>query len=63
MESPLNLEGHLNCITGLIVMEIMLNVLILPIDGASAVEGLQSMRLPRLVFVNSLCETNSTLTQ
>ena len=63
MESPLNLEWHPNCITGLIVMKILLNVLILPIDGASAVEGLLSMGLPRLVFVNSLCETNNTLTQ
>ena len=63
MESPLNLEGHSNCITGSIVMEILLIVLILPIDGASALEGLHSMVLSRLVFVNSLCETYSTLTQ
>ena len=63
IESPLNLEGHPNCITGSIVMEILLNVLFLPIDGASAVEGLRSTGLPRLVFVNSSCETTSTLPQ
>ena len=63
MELPLNLEGHPNCITDSIFMEILLNVLILPIDGASAVEGLRSTGLPRQVFVNSLCETISKLTQ
>ena len=45
----LNLEGHPNCTTSSIVMLIFLNRYILPIGGASAVEGLQSMRLPRLV--------------
>ena len=38
----LNLEGHLNCITGLGVTAILVNGLILPICGASAVEGLLS---------------------
>ena len=36
----LNLEGHLNRITRSRVMAILLNVWILPIGGASAVEGL-----------------------
>ena len=36
----LNLEGHLNCITGSRVTAILLNGWILPIGGASAVEGL-----------------------
>ena len=38
----LNLEGHLNCITGSRVTAIFLNGWILPIGGASAVEGLLS---------------------
>ena len=38
----LNFEGHQNCTTGSIVMAILLNGLILPIGGASAVEGLLS---------------------
>ena len=38
----LRLEGHLNHITGSRVMAILLNGLILPIGGASAVEGLLS---------------------
>ena len=38
----LNLEGHQYRITGLRGMAILLNGLILPIDGASAVEGLLS---------------------
>ena len=36
----LNLEGHLNCITASRVTVILLNWWILPIGGASAVEGL-----------------------
>ena len=45
----LNLEGHLNCITGSRLTAILLNGWILPIGGASAVEGLQSTGLPHLV--------------
>ena len=45
----LNLEGHPNCITGSRVTAILLNGLILPIDGASSVEGLRLTGLPRLV--------------
>ena len=37
-----NLEGHLNRITGSRVTAILLNGWILPIGGASAVEGLLS---------------------
>ena len=46
----LNPEGHPNCITGSRVTAIFLNGWILPISGASAVEGLQSTGLPRLVY-------------
>ena len=46
----LNLKGHLNCITGSEVTAILLNGWILPIGGTSAVEGLRSTGLPRLVF-------------
>ena len=42
----LNLKGHLNPITGSRVTPILLNGWILPIGGASAVEGLQSTGLP-----------------
>ena len=42
----LNLEGHLNRITGSRVPAILLNGWILPIVGASAVEGLLSMGPP-----------------
>ena len=45
----LNIEGHPNCITGSRVNAIFLNGWILPIDGVSLVEGLQSTGLPRLV--------------
>ena len=38
----LNLEGHLNRITGFRVTAIFLNVWCFPIGGASAVEGLLS---------------------
>ena len=47
----LNPEGHQNRIRGSKVTAILLKGWILPIGGASAVEGLQSTRLPRLVFV------------
>ena len=42
-----NLE-HYNRITGSRVMALLLNGLILPIGGASAVEGLYQRGLPRL---------------
>ena len=44
----INLEGHPNYITGSRVTAILLNGWILPMEVA--VEGLQSTRLPRLVF-------------
>ena len=44
----LNLEGHPNRITGSTVMASLLNGCILPIGGASAVEGLQSTWLSRI---------------
>ena len=37
-----NMEGHPNCINGSRVRAILLNGWILPIDGASAVEGMLS---------------------
>ena len=46
----LNPEGHQNPINGSKVTTILLKERILPIGGASAVEGLQSTGLPRLVF-------------
>ena len=42
----LNLEGHPNCRTGSRVTAVLLNCWILPIVGASAVEGLRSKGLP-----------------
>ena len=45
----LNLEGHPNRTTGSRVTAVLLNGLILPIGGASVVEGLRSTGLPRLV--------------
>ena len=45
----LYLKGHPICITGSRVTEIWLNGWILPIGGASAVKGVQSTGLPRLV--------------
>ena len=47
----LNPEGHPNPINGSIVTTILLNVWILPIGGASAVDGLQSTGIPRLVYI------------
>ena len=43
-------EGHQNPINGSKVRAILLKGWILLISGASAVEGLQSTGLPRLVF-------------
>ena len=43
----LNFKGHPNRITG---SRVLLNGWILPIRGASAVEGLRSTELPSLVF-------------
>ena len=45
----LNLEGHPNRITGSRFTAIWLNGWILPIGGATLVEGLRPMGLPRLV--------------
>ena len=46
----LNLKEHQNGITGSNVTAILLKGCILPIGGASAVEGLRSMRLSLLVI-------------
>ena len=46
----LNLKGHPNCITGSRITAILLNGWNLPIGGASALEGLRSTALPRLVY-------------
>ena len=45
----LNPEGHQNPISGSKVTAILVKGWILPIGGASAVEGLRTTRLPRLV--------------
>ena len=47
----LNPEGHQNRISSSTVMAILLKGLILPIGGASLVEGLRSTGLPCLVFI------------
>ena len=52
-EEVVNLKGHQNTISGAKVMAILLNGGILPIGGASAVEGLLSTRLPH--FFLALC--------
>ena len=49
LKEILNLDGHPNRNTGTEVTAILLNRWILPIGGASAVEGLRSTELPRLV--------------
>ena len=49
-KETLNFEEHQKCITGSRVTAIFLVGWILDIGGASAVEGLPSTRLPRLVF-------------
>ena len=51
MKTFLNPEGHQNRITGTKVTAILLKGWILPIGGASAVEGLRSMALPRLILI------------
>ena len=48
----LNLKGHKICITASKVMAILLFGWILPIGGASVVEGLQSTGLPCLMTNN-----------
>ena len=53
-EEILNLEGHQNCITGSKVTAILLNWWILLFGGASAVDGLQSSGLPRLVSFENM---------
>ena len=45
----INLERHPNRTTGSRVTAVLLNGWIFPIGGASAVEGLRSTGLPRLV--------------
>ena len=52
----LNLKGHSNHFTGSRVTAILLNGWISPIGGASAVDGLRSMGLPRLVYNKSWVE-------
>ena len=59
LKNILNLEGHPNRITGSRVKAILLNWWILPIGGFSAVEGLQSTGLPRLVYEHSQNKLNS----
>ena len=66
----LNPERNLNRISGLKVTAMLLEGWILPIGGASLVEGLRSTGLPRLVYNNAglfLCRlfsgiVSSTLT-
>ena len=50
IETFLNAKGHQNPINGSKVTAVLLKGWILPFGGASAVKGLQSMWLPRLVF-------------
>ena len=50
IQNFLNSEGHQNPISGSKVTAILLQGWILPIGQASAVEGLRSTGLPRLVF-------------
>ena len=52
LKDILNLEGTPNPITTSRVIAIFLNGWILPLGGASSVEGLRSMRLPCLVYKN-----------
>ena len=49
----LNLKGHLNDITVSRVLTILLNGQMLPFVGASAVEGLGSTGIPRIVLLQS----------
>ena len=48
----LNLKGHQNPIIGSKVTAVLLKGWVLPIGGASAVEGLRSTGLPRLVLMS-----------
>ena len=57
-----NPEGHQNCISGSKVTAILLKEWIFPIGGASAVEGLRSPGLPRLVLVHVSFQTVKTTT-
>ena len=45
-----NFEGHQHCTTGSRITAILLNGWTLPIGGASAVDGLRSTGLLRLVY-------------
>ena len=54
----LNPKGHQNLINGSKVTAILLKGWISPVGGASAVEGLRSTGLPRLVFSKFLALTN-----
>ena len=56
-ENILNFEGHQNRMTGSGVTAILLYGWILPIGGASSVEGLRSTGLPRLVFTEMKIES------
>ena len=58
----LNLEGHQNPIMGSKVTVILLKGWISPIGGASALEGLQSTGLPRLVTVVTVVTLVTVLT-
>ena len=51
IKNPLNPKGHQNPISGSKVTGIFTEGVDLPIGGASAVEGLRSTGLPRLVSV------------
>ena len=51
VKTILNPEGHQNRITGSKITAILLKGYILPFGGASAVEGLRSTGLPRLVSI------------
>ena len=57
----LNPEGHQNRISGSKVTAILLKGCILPIGGASSVEGMRSMGLPRLVFKDAGLTLNLTI--
>ena len=56
----LNLKGHQNRISGSKVTAILLKGLILPIGGVSAVEGLRSTGLPRLVLEKASLDSFDT---
>ena len=50
IKTSLNPGGLQNCISGSKVTSILLKGWILPIGGASSLEGLRSTGLPRLVY-------------